>query len=204
MNVGSDWYSGIVQKVNGLKNSLALQDSGWSRFLSFSSTERLDPFLSAIGRIDQFSPGCTQCQIFRDDISTLMRNAPSIAPNSDKELQRSFLNDVDKIVNKMRGHFQKEHKLVSGGYYKSLFGGLGWVIGMVCDYLFRDYFVWWVFVGIGAGLAIGAVLDAKAKRENRILFKQPPTRLSKTTVILIFVGIVVVTLVLSYIFVFRD
>jgi hypothetical protein len=208
MNVGSDWYSGVAKKIKDLKENLPPMDSAWYKFVSSTSTPttRLDPLLSAAQRIDQFSPDCTQCQMFRDDINTLMRNAPDAAQHSDKELVRSFLNDVDRIVVKITSHLRKEHKLVTSGYYKSLFGVLGYIIGIVCQYVFgyvfRSYFFLWPYVGIGLGLVIGAFLDAKAKREDRILYKQAPARFSKNTPIIIVV-VVVITFIIAMIFAFR-
>ena len=204
MNVASDWYDGVVKKVNGLKDSLSPMDSGWAKFVSNTSATRLDPLLSAAKRIEQFSPDCTQCQIFRDDIDTMMKNAPDAVQQGDKALVGSFLNNVDQIMNKMTRHFQKEHRLVRAWNYTSLFWIVGWIIGMACKYVFRDHFYWWPFLGMGVGAAIGAFLDYRVKKEDRILYKTASSwGFSRNTSVLSWVVFAAIVIMMLLFFVFR-
>lgn len=202
MNVGSDWYNGVVKTINSLKDSLCPMDSIWSKFVSNTSTARLDPLLSATQRIDQFSPECTQCQIFRNDIDTLMKYAPDAVQQGDKKLVRSFLNGIDRILGKMTGHFQKEHRLVSKNHYKELFGVLGLFIVMTCQYAFsyivHSFFYSWYlwYIGAGVGVAVGYFFDARAKREDRILYNQVPSWYSKRALIFILFFVVVAVIAL--------
>ena len=92
----------------------------------------------------------------------------------------------------MTGHFKKKHKLVTEGFYKSLFAGAGVIIGAVITFIVVPYDTIWVFVGAGAGLAVGAILDAKVKKEDRILYQQPSRRLSNTTWLLLLLLVLVI------------
>jgi hypothetical protein len=208
MNGSSDWYNGVVKKISGLKDSLVPVDSPWYKFVSDTSTPatRLEPLLSVARRIDQFSPDCTQCQIFRDDIDKLMTNAPETVQQGEKGLVQSFLKDIDQTINKVGRHLQKEHKLVNGGYYKSLFFSLGIIIGMISYYLSRylspesyfHYFFWWPLIGMGLGWVVGAFLDYRAKKEDRVLFEKEPrgySRWSPITIIMLLAFLVLFVLI---------
>jgi hypothetical protein len=198
MNGGSDWYNGIVQKINGLKNTLNQKYYRWYKLDSLTPGARLTPLSSAARRIDQFSPDCEQCTAFRDDVDRLISNAPDVSQKDDKELLGSFLNDIDGSVAKMTGHFRKEHKLVTEGFYKSLFAAAGAVIGMVIAFVVIPYNTVWVIVGAGAGLVVGAILDAKIKKEDRILYQQTSRRLSNTSwTLLILLGIAVLAVLMA-------
>ncbi len=199
--VGSDWYNGIVEKITSLKDITDKKYHRWYKFDSLSSSARLDSLAAAAGRVDQFSPDCPQCTAFRDDINVLVGRTHDV--NSNKELLRQFLDDVDKIVNKMTGHFKKEHKLVTEGLYKSFFAGAGVVIGMVITFVVVPYDAIWVIVGAAAGLAVGAILDARIKKEDRILYQQPSRRLSNTSWILLLLIVVAVLGVLIAAFFLR-
>ena len=71
---------------------------------------------------------------------------------------------MDKITN----HLQKQHKLVTDGYYMgigvAIGSGIGVALGAVMDNVGGG-----IPIGVGVGLAIGAALDAKARKEGRIL-----------------------------------
>lgn len=188
MSGTSDWYNGIVQKVDNLQSSLRPKDRKWYKFVDETQDTRWEPLLSVARRIDQFSPDCTQCQIFRGDIYTLVTNAPETGQQGDKGLVKSFLKDVDQTVNKIGRHFEKEHNLVNGGYYADLFFYLGLFIGVIIDALllfvssresFFHYFYWGPLTGMGVGWVTGAFLDNKAKREDRVLFEKPPSDYSR-------------------------
>lgn len=194
MNGGSDWYNGIVQKINSLKNALDQED--YRKF-------RLDSLSSVAQRIDQFSPECTQCMSFREDVDRMTTNAGNLAQTGDKERRKSYLSDINENMMKMTGHLQKKHKLITEGYYISLCTALGAGIGLVIGAVAFDNDSIGLAIGAGGGVAIGAALDAKAKKEDRILRAQSTTRFSKTAWILLLVGLVVLVVVLAFIFLKR-
>jgi hypothetical protein len=71
-------------------------------------------------------------------------------------------------MNNIIAHFQKQHKMVTEGYYMGtgmIFGvSIGIAIGAAMDSIGSG-----IPIGISVGIAIGATLEAKAKKENRIL-----------------------------------
>jgi hypothetical protein len=191
MNGGSDWYNGIVQKINGIKNTLDQKD--YRKF-------RLDSLSSVAQRIGQFSPECTQCMSFREDVDRMMTNAGNLAQTDDKERRKSYLSDINENINKITGHLQKKHKLVTEGYYMALFTALGAAVGLTIGAVAFDSDSIGLAIGAGGGVAIGAALDAKAKKEDRILCIQTTTRFSRTARVLLFVGLLVLVVILAFIF----
>ena len=194
MSSDSGWYSGIVQKINGLKNTLDQKD--YRRF-------RLDSLSSVAQRIDQFSSECTQCMSFREDVDRLTNNAGGLAQADDKERRKSYLSDANKIMNKMIGHLQKQHKLVADGYYIGMLMALGAAFGLTVGAVAFDNQSIGIAIGVGVGVAIGAALDAKARKEDRILHAQTTSRFSGTARVLLFVGIVALVVILAFIFLKR-
>jgi len=191
MNTGSDWYNGITQKIEGLKNTLDQKD--YKRF-------RLDSLSSVARRVGQFSPECTQCMLFREDVDRLIKNAGDLAQMGDKELRKAHLGDVNKTLNKMVFHLRREHKLVTEGYYMALGTALGMAVGLAIGGVAFDNQGIGMAIGIGGGVAIGAALDAKAKKEDRILYTRATSRFSRTAWALLIAGLVVMLVVLAFIF----
>lgn len=62
----------------------------------------------------------------------------------------------------------KKYNLVPQGYYMLVWMPLGIGIGLPFGLIFKNIALG-IPIGIGLGLAIGAILDLKAKRENRQL-----------------------------------
>jgi hypothetical protein len=191
MNTGSDWYSKIDQKISRLKNSLDQKD--YKRF-------RFDSLLAVARRVDQFSSDCAQCMSFREDVDRLINNSSDSAQIFDKELRKAHLSDLNKTMNKMGLHLRREHKLVAKGYYMSICTALGMVLGLIISGVVFDDESIGIAIGVGGGVAIGAALDAKAKKEDRILYTRATTRFSKIAWALIIAGLLVMLVVLAFIF----
>jgi len=68
------------------------------------------------------------------------------------------------IVQKITRHLQKEHKLVTKGYYLGIGMAMGIAIGAAADSTGMG-----LPIGIAVGLAIGRTLDDKANKEGRVI-----------------------------------
>ncbi len=191
MNTGSDWYNEIDKKINGLKNTLDQKD--YKRF-------RLDSLLAVAWRVDQFSSECTECLSFREGVERLIKNAGDVAHGGDRELRKAHINDLSKTMNKMVFHLRRQHKLVTEGYYMSICTALGMVLGLIISGVVFDDQSIGIAIGVGGGVAIGAALDAKAKKEDRILYTRATTRSSRIAWALIIAGLLVMLVVLAFIF----
>ncbi|MFC1966636.1 glycine zipper family protein [Chloroflexota bacterium] len=155
MNSKSDWYDGIAKQINQLKDTLSEKDY---------KKHKLSLLLCVAERIAEFSPECGQCQIFQQDISTLTQDVGNIIQVTDKDKRKAHL----KTINRMIGHLQKQHKLVTHGYYMGIGVTIGTAIGVASGAI-MDNVGSGIPIGVGIGTAIGAALDAKAKKEGRVI-----------------------------------
>jgi hypothetical protein len=175
-----DWHGNIVKQLNELKSTIT--DKDYKKF-------KLNLLLCVAQRVAEFSTGCGQCMLHQQDVATVSRDLGNIIQLNDKEGRKAY----HKTINKIIGHLQKQHKLVTEGYYMGIFmaigTGFGVAIGAVTDNVGSG-----IPIGVGVGVAIGVALDAKAKKEGRILCPRETTGSSKTALVL---GIIVGLLLLS-------
>ena len=180
MNSRSDWFNNIQKQIDELKGTLS--DKDYNKF-------KLRFLLCIAERLDEFSPTCGECQILQQDISVLVQDIPTLISLRDKERQKSYFRTIDKISK----HLQKQHKLVPEGYYIGIGMAIGSGIGVALGAAFEQV-GGGIPIGVGIGLAIGSALDAKAKKEGRILCPKEPkgsTTSLNVKVIAIVIGILV-------------
>jgi hypothetical protein len=188
----SDWYIRIADQINQLKETLPEKDY---------KKLKLDMLLCVAERTDEFSDRCGQCQISQQDISTLVPDIGYLVQTGDKERRKSHLKKIDSIVS----HLRKQHKLVTEGYYTGIAmvigAGIGAALGAATDIIGAG-----VPLGIGAATVIGIALDAKAKRENRVLCPKKSesrtTSVNRTLVIIGLVGLVLIGVIALVFFAF--
>ena len=162
----SDWYDDIAKRIGELSSTFSQKDC---------KKYKLDLPLCLAQRVDEFSSVCTECHMSQQDIMSLTKDMSNLVQTADKERRKAYF----KALNKVTGHLQKQHKLVTEGYYAALCmalgSGLGVAIGAAMDNIGTG-----MAIGVGFGIAIGVALDAKAKKEGRILCPRETTRFSKT------------------------
>jgi hypothetical protein len=182
----SDWYDDIAKRISEINNTLSQKD--YKKY-------KLDLLLCAAQRVAEFSPMCTECQMFQQDIMSLTRDMSNLVQTADKERRKAYF----KALNKVIGHLQRQHKLVTEGYYMTLFmalgSGLGVAIGAGIDSIGAG-----MAIGVGFGIFIGALLDAKAKKEGRILCPRETTRSPKTALtLLVIVGLLALSGIIAFV-----
>jgi hypothetical protein len=187
MSDNSDWYDGIAKQIEELKSTIPEKD--YKKF-------KLNLLLCAAQRVAEFSPGCSQCMSHQQDVATITRDLPNLIRINDKEGRKSY----HKTLNGIIGHLQKQHKLVTEGYYMSIGiamgSGFGVAMGTATDNIGIG-----IPIGVGIGLAIGSALDAKAKKEGRILCPREATASSKTPLVLgIIVGLLLLAAFIGFLF----
>jgi hypothetical protein len=155
IEIHSDWYRGITEKVDLLNETISKQD--YRRY-------KIDTLLCLAERVEQFSPECGQCQMFQQDMVTLVQDVSNLTQLPNKEARKQYF----KSMNSITGHLQRQHKLVTEGYYTGICmaigSGIGVAIGAGTDNVGSG-----IPIGVGLGVAVGAFLDYKARKEGRIL-----------------------------------
>lgn len=180
--VHSEWYLRIADRITQLKETLPANDY---------KKLKLDMLLCVAERTDEFSDTCGQCQILKQDISTLVPDIDYLVQTGDKERRKAHVKKIDSIVD----HLRKQHKLVTEGYYlgiaMAIGAGLGLALGAATDIIGGG-----VPIGIGAAVAVGLALDAKAKRENRVLCpKKSESRATSVNRTKLIISLVVLALI---------
>lgn len=160
MESPSEWYDGVVGQVGTYKAILSQKDHKKHRF---------DLLIRVAKRVASFSPTCGECQNSQGEITMLVKDL-SFLLHSPKEKRKSHAK-VLKIIVK---HLQKHHKLVTEGQNRTMGMTLGVGIGAgvgagVSAAFDTSYNGLAVVLGIFVGSAIGRALDAKAKREGRLI-----------------------------------
>ena len=184
MHGNSDWFNNVKKQIDILKDTLG--DKEYKKF-------KLRLLLCIAERINEFSSMCGECQLFQQELSTLVQDIPNLISLHDKERQKSYFRTIDKISK----HLQKQHKLVPEGYYIGIGMAIGSGIGVALGAAFEQV-GGGIPIGVGIGLAIGSALDAKAKREGRILCpKEPKEDISSVNINIKVIAIVLGVLVLA-------
>jgi len=157
----NEWLDNVKSQINLLKDTLSERD--YRKY-------KLRLLLCLAERIAQFRQECGQCQILQPDISALVQEVGNVIRLSNRERKKSYFKSIADITN----HLQKQHKLVSEGYYAGIGIAIGSGIGVALGAVL-DQFGGGIPIGIVLGLVIGTVLDAKARREGRIVCPKETT-----------------------------
>ncbi len=173
----SSWYDGIIKQIETLKETL---DGHTYRRYKINMLQCLS------NRIEHFSSECGQCQMFKQDITTLVQDVSNFAQIPNREGRKQYFRSMNSIV----GHFQKQHKLVTEGYYIGIGMAIGTGIGVAIGTAMGNIGSG-IPIGVGIGVAIGTALEVKAKKEDRILCPSQPREKSTSKRSLMVVGLLV-------------
>ncbi|MFD1849431.1 hypothetical protein [Oceanobacillus bengalensis] len=118
-----------------------------------------------IQKLGSFSSECEECfQHFID----LENHIIQLVDKVDELIENDVKHHKQKIDN-ISSHLQKQHKLVTSGYYLSIYMSIGTSLGIVFGLLIFDNIGLGLPLGMGIGVAIGAGLDADAKKKGMTL-----------------------------------
>ncbi|MGA3094226.1 MAG: hypothetical protein ABSD79_02425 [Dehalococcoidales bacterium] len=151
----TEWYRTIETGVESLKARIGAPDA---------RDYHLDRFLKMAGRVDEFAPTCPKCRLFQPEIDKMLRDLAANAPQILKEQKRTFLGGMEAILS----HLQKIHGLISEGQNVGLWLAIGTALGLALGAGFRNPALG-IPIGVALGLVIGVILDARAKKEGRVI-----------------------------------
>jgi len=154
LNYQNDWYKYIVNEINKYKDIFSPRQY---------KIYKLDLLLRISKRIQDFSPDCRKCQNIKTEINKLVEMLENIIKSS-REERRGYFDSIDNIVK----HLKEKHKLISEGQNIALWLPLGICFGAPFGIIF-DNIALGIPIGMVIGVAIGVSLDAKAKKEGRVI-----------------------------------
>ena len=122
----------------------------------------LDKCERIIERVNSFSSECTECnQQFNDFENRILQLVAKF-----DQLTENDIKQHKQKIDTISSHLQKQHKLVTSGYYLSIYMSLGISLGMVFGLIIFDNLGLGLPLGMAIGVAIGAGLDADAKKKG--------------------------------------
>jgi len=158
----NDWYIDIVKKIDRYKDKFNKRDD---------KKYKLDLLLRMAKRVAGFSADCVECQNFQGEITKLAEDSGNLIKASKEERKNHF-----KMINSILKHLQKQHKLITEGENFGIWIGIGIAIGSGMGIVFgvglNNIGIGIPFgagIGMAIGSAIGGGMDAKAKKEDRVI-----------------------------------
>ncbi len=118
-----------------------------------------------IQKLHSFITDCEICEQYFNDLES------RIIRIRDKEVQLT-MGEIDQLkqeIDHISTHLQEEHKLVSSGYYLSIYMTMGMSLGVVLGLLVLDNIALWLPLGFGIGITVGAAIDADAEKKGMVL-----------------------------------
>ena len=165
MGSADDWYDGVAEGIGALKGKLSDKDYKKSRLGLLGRVAK---------RVADFSADCGQCERLQGDITELVERLGDLVEAS-KERRKSHLKVIGTIIK----HLQKQHKLVREGDYVALGISMGLALGVPIGVAFGVAIgdkqnvalglPIGISVGMGVGVAVGSFLEAKAKKEGKVI-----------------------------------
>jgi len=155
MEIQNRWYKETAEKINSYQSSLNKKEQ--KKF-------QLDLLLRVTRRVAEFNEECGECQLFQQEITAYVNELGNMIHLVDNVRRKKYAKRLKQTVR----HLQSQHKLVSKGHnvgiWISIGTGIGVAIGAGMDSVGAG-----IPIGIGIGVAVGMTLDAKAKREDRVI-----------------------------------
>jgi hypothetical protein len=119
----------------------------------------------AIIRMGSYSKDCKECEKFLTVLKDHIKNLKKKNGQFGKEDMKEHRRQLDLMIS----HLQKDHKLVTEGYYVSMYMMMGSGVGLVLGLITFNNPGLGLPIGLCLGLAIGAALDASAKKKGQTI-----------------------------------
>jgi tetrahydromethanopterin S-methyltransferase subunit B len=151
------------QRVDDVKSMLqalkSTADEETAKKLQWEKCDRI------IEKLSSFSSDCEACNEHLTDLEKhiIHLNSKSVSLAEDDIIQ---LNQKSENIS---SHLQKEHKMVTSGYYLSIYMTTGMSFGVVLGLILFDNIALWLPIGFGIGIAMGAAMDADAQKKGMVL-----------------------------------
>ena len=153
MENDSQWTEQVIREVNAAAAGLDRRDA---RELQ---AERL---VKLVRRVASY-PDCPDCRALQPRIGRLAAELQR-APLMTKAEKRDYLAQLGGVMT----HLQKQHGLVGEGQYLAIWMSLGTAAGMALGAALSNTGAG-MALGLAVGLSLGAAMDARAKKDGRVI-----------------------------------
>jgi hypothetical protein len=155
MEIKNRWHEETSGKIGAYQSSLSKKEQ---------KKYQLDLLQRVTRRVAGFYEACGECQLFQQEITAYVNELGNMVHLADNTRRKQYGKRLKQIVK----HLQSQHKLVPKGYYVGIWTSIGTGIGVVLGAVFEGIGAG-IPIGIAIGVGIGMMLDAKAKKEDRVI-----------------------------------
>jgi hypothetical protein len=149
-----DWLEETSEKIAKYKKSFNKAES---------RKYKLDFLERVAKRVNKLSSMCGECYQYKGEITTLLNNLEGLI-----QLSPMATKDYRKKISTIATHLRKKHKLVAAGTYTAIGNAVGVALGVSFGAATGNLGAG-IGIGAGVGAAIGVALEAKAKKEGKII-----------------------------------
>ncbi len=149
-----NWLNNTLESIAAQKQTFSKKDT---------KKYKLEYLTRVAKRVANLSKECGECHKFQADISALAQNLGGTVQSSREEKK-----NYDKKIREITSHLQKKHRLYAEGTYVGFGIALGPAIGVAIGSGIGNVGAG-IGIGVGIGVVIGSALEAKAKKEGRII-----------------------------------
>ena len=148
------WFDNITIEINRQKQKFSPREY---------KVYKIDLLIRISKRLNDYFPDCIDCQNMKREMEIIIGSLDNLIQSS-REEQKNYFNAIDNIVK----HLKEKHHLISEGQNLALLLPLGVGIGLPLGIPMGNIALG-IPIGLAIGAAIGVSLDAKAKREGRVI-----------------------------------
>jgi hypothetical protein len=148
------WFDNITKEINRQKEYLSPREY---------KAYKLDMLIRISKRLNDFIPDCVDCQNMKREMEIIVGSLDNLV-HSSKEEQKNYFNAIDNMVR----HLKEKHNLISENQNLALWLPLGIGIGLPLGIPMGNIALG-IPIGLAIGAAIGVSLDAKAKKEDKVI-----------------------------------
>jgi hypothetical protein len=148
------WFANITREINRQKQNFSLREY---------KVFKIDLLIRISRRLNDFFPDCVDCQNMKREIEIIIGSLDNLV-HSSREEQKNYFNAIENIVK----HLNEKHHLISEGQNLALWLPLGVGIGLPIGIPLGNIALG-IPIGLAIGVGIGLSLDAKARKEDRVI-----------------------------------
>jgi len=154
MESHNDWYNDIINEIDKHKDKFSKKH--YKKY-------KLGLLYRMTKRIASFSDDCGECHKFKGEIEKLVKNLSKLVQWS-KEERKSYFQTIKNVVK----HLCKHHKLIGEGTYIGIGIAIGLPLGLPIGVALGNIALG-PALGLPIGIGIGSVMEAKAKKEGKVI-----------------------------------
>ncbi len=151
----TEWYRNLETAVDSAKERIGAAESRDYHF---------DRFLKLARRVDEFTPTCARCKALQPEMDKILADISENAPQIPINQKRAYLGGMETLYS----HLKKTHGLISEGQNMGLWLAIGTAIGIALGAAIQNPLIG-IPIGLAVGFVIGNVMDARAKKEGKII-----------------------------------